>query len=86
MSLQKTIDGLLNVGVQVYTADRQANTEAELARFDERDKARAEFTEQLFEEREARAQAVTMQGQNLIKFGVIGLLAVGGLMLLVRAR
>ena len=86
MSLQKTIDGLLSVGVQVYTADRQANTEAELARLDERDKVRSEFTEQLFEERQTQSQNMAAQGQQLLKFGVIGVIAVGGLLLLARSR
>ena len=81
MSLQETVDGLLNLGAQVYTAKNQAETEAELARADERRTATDEFQERLFEERQTQANAVAAQGQNLIKYGVFGLLGFGALMI-----
>ena len=81
MSLQQTVDGLLNLGAQVYTAKNQAETEAELARADERRTATDEFQERLFEERQTQANAVAAQGQNLIKYGVFGLLGFGALMI-----
>ena len=81
MSLQKTVDGLINLGAQVYTAKNQAETEAELARADERRIATDEFQERLFEERQTQANAIASQGQNLLKYGVFGLLGFGALMI-----
>ena len=81
MSLQKTVDGLLNLGAQVYQADRQADTRADLARAEARNAASDEFTERLFEERQTQANAVAATGQNLMKYGVFAVLGFAGIMI-----
>ena len=86
MSFLDTVDGLIQQGAEIYTSKEIAKNNADVVRADERRKATGEFEERFFEERQTVASEMAAQGQQLLKFGVFGLLGVGALMLIVRTR
>ena len=86
MSLQQTVDGILNAGVEIYTAKQVASNNADLARQDERQRVTGEFEERFFEERERQADGFAAKSQELLKIGAIGFLAFAGLVIASRVR
>ena len=86
MSFLDTVDGLIQQGAEIYTSKEIAKNSADVVRADERRKVSGEFEERFFEERQTAASEMAVQGQQLLKFGVLGFLGVGALVLLVRVR
>ena len=84
MSLQSTVDGILNLGAEIYRADKQADNQADLVRADEREKVTGEFQERFFEERQVQSEALVANSQMLLKYGVFAVLGFAGIMFAVK--
>lgn len=84
MSFLDTVDGLIQQGAQIYTSKEIAKNNADVVRADERLKVSGEFEERFFEERQVAAGEMAAQGQQLLKFGVIGLAGVTALVFIMK--
>ena len=76
MSFLDTVDGLIQQGAKIYTSKEISKNNADVVRADERRKVSGEFQERFFEERQVAAGEMVAQGQQLLKYGVIGLAGV----------
>ena len=84
MSFQDTVDGLLELGSNVYLAKKQAETQEELIRASERNLASDDFQERLFEERQVQASKMSETAGTLLKYGAFAIFGVAALVLIKR--
>ena len=84
MSFQDTVDGLLELGSNVYLAKKQAETQEELIRANERNLASDDFQERLFEERQVQASKMSETAGTLLKYGAFAIFGFAALVMIKR--